>query len=44
MRKMLALLLGAASVMPAVQAKTDAVQVDPADWPRYAKEPPAAQK
>ena len=34
----LALLLGAAVMVPAVQAKTDAVQVDPADWPRYARD------
>src|SRR6478752_7128900 len=38
MRKMIALLLGAAALAPAVQAKTDAVQVDAADWPRYARD------
>ena len=38
MRKMIALLLGAAALAPSVQARTDAVQVDPADWPRYARD------
>ena len=38
MRKMIALLLGATALAPAVQAKTDSVQVDPADWPRYARD------
>src|SRR6186713_3276689 len=38
MRKMIALLLGAVALAPAVQAKTDGVQVDPADWPRYARD------
>jgi quinoprotein glucose dehydrogenase len=38
MRTLIALLLGAAALAPAVQAKTDAVQVDPADWPRYARD------
>jgi quinoprotein glucose dehydrogenase len=38
MRKTLALLLGAAIVMPPAQAETGAVQVDPADWPRYARD------
>jgi quinoprotein glucose dehydrogenase len=38
MRKMIALLLGAAALSPAVQAKSDAVRVDPADWPRYARD------
>src|SRR6187399_3241333 len=38
MRKMIALLLGAAALAPGVQAKSDAVQVDPADWPRYARD------
>jgi quinoprotein glucose dehydrogenase len=38
MRKLIALLLGAAALAPQVQAKTDAVQVDPADWPRYARD------
>src|SRR5687767_2726522 len=38
MRAMIALLLGAAVLVPAAQARTDAVQVDPADWPRYARD------
>src|SRR5690606_731611 len=38
MRKTIALLMGAAIMMPAAQAQTDAVQVDPADWPRYARD------
>ena len=38
MRKSLALLLAAAALVPPAQAKTDAVQVDPADWPRYARD------
>src|SRR6478752_10272543 len=38
MRKMIALLLGAVALAPAAQAKTDAVSVDPADWPRYARD------
>ena len=38
MRKTIALLLGAALMAPAVQARTDAVEVDPADWPRYARD------
>jgi len=38
MRTILALLLGAAAMVPAAQAKTDAVQIDPADWPRYARD------
>ncbi len=38
MRKMIALLLGAALLAPAAQAETDAVEVDPADWPRYARD------
>src|SRR5690606_38935479 len=33
-----ALLLGAAALVPAARAQTDAVQVDPADWPRYARD------
>ena len=33
-----ALLLGAAALTSAAQAQTDAVQVDPADWPRYARD------
>ena len=37
MRRMLATLLAAAVMVPAVQARTDAVEVDPADWPRYAR-------
>jgi quinoprotein glucose dehydrogenase len=39
MRKMLSLLLGVAVMMPAAQARTGAVEVDPADWPRYARDP-----
>src|SRR5688500_19359580 len=38
MRTALALLLGAALLAPAAQAETDAVRVDPADWPRYARD------
>ena len=38
MRKMIALLLGAAVLVPAAQAQSDAVKVDPADWPRYARD------
>ena len=38
MRKTLALLLSAAVMAPSAQGKTDAVQVDPADWPRYARD------
>jgi quinoprotein glucose dehydrogenase len=38
MRKTIALLMAAAALAPSVQAKTDAVQVDPADWPRYARD------
>ena len=38
MRKTIALLLGAAILVPGAQAQTDAVQVDPADWPRYARD------
>jgi quinoprotein glucose dehydrogenase len=38
MRKLMALLLGAAALVPPAQARTDAVQVDPADWPRYARD------
>ena len=38
MRKMIALLLGAAVMVTGAQAQTDAVQVDPADWPRYARD------
>lgn len=38
MRKFMALLLAAAALAPQVQAKTDAIQVDPADWPRYARD------
>src|SRR5690606_22679075 len=38
MRKTIALLIGATVLVPAAQAKTDAVQVDPADWPRYARD------
>ena len=37
MRKLIALLLGAAALSPAM-AQTDAVNVDPADWPRYARD------
>src|SRR5262245_29060535 len=38
MRKMLVLLLGAAALVPPAQAQTDVVGVDPADWPRYARD------
>ena len=38
MRAIIALLLGAAAMVPAAQARTDAVEVDPADWPRYARD------
>src|SRR6187455_2806168 len=38
MRKMLALLLGAAALVPPAHAQTDAVGVDAADWPRYARD------
>ena len=38
MRKMIALFLGAAVLVPAAQAQSDAVKVDPADWPRYARD------
>ena len=38
MRKTLALLLGAAVLVPAAHAQTDAVRVDDADWPRYARD------
>ena len=38
MRKLIALLLSAAAMVPAAQARTDAVEVDPADWPRYARD------
>ena len=38
MRKTLALLVGAAVLVPAAHAKTDALQVDPGDWPRYARD------
>src|SRR5919112_6073987 len=38
MRKFMALLLGSALFVPGAQAKSDAVRVDPADWPRYARD------
>jgi quinoprotein glucose dehydrogenase len=38
MRKTLALLLGAAALVPAAHAQTDAVRVDDGDWPRYARD------
>src|SRR5688572_30433594 len=38
MRKTIAVLLGAAVLSTAAYAKSDAVQVDPADWPRYARD------
>ena len=38
MRKLIALLLGAAIMVTAAPAETDAIQVDPADWPRYARD------
>ena len=38
MRKLLVLSLGVAVLAPAVQAQSDAVKVDEADWPRYARD------
>jgi quinoprotein glucose dehydrogenase len=38
MRSLIALLVGAAVMVPTAQARTDAVQVDPADWPRYSRD------
>ncbi|MBO9518552.1 MAG: PQQ-binding-like beta-propeller repeat protein [Porphyrobacter sp.] len=38
MRKTMALLLGATLAVSAAHAQSDAVKVDPADWPRYARD------
>ena len=38
MRRMLALMLGAAALVPAAHAQSSGSQPDPADWPRYARD------